>query len=195
MTPAAIRGPGRPAAASRDDALALAMKRFLACQRVDVQSVAKELGLARATMHRWFGTREGLLGEMLATLAERRLATIRRHTPGRGARALLDAFDSFNRELASTPGLSVWLSQEQERALRVLTSSGAILQPRVVAAVERMIRDEVDAGAFSPTVAPETLAYAIVRLAESFLYNDAAFGLRGDVDRLREVQAALLGVS
>jgi hypothetical protein len=36
---------------------------------------------------------------------------------------------------------------------------------------------------------------AIVRLAESFLYNDAIFGIRGEVERLREVQAALLGVS
>ena len=42
---------------------------------------------------------------------------------------------------------------------------------------------------------PETLAYAIVRLAEAFLYNDAVTGIRGDHERLREVQAALLGVA
>ena len=35
----------------------------------------------------------------------------------------------------------------------------------------------------------------IVRLAESFLYNDAIIGIRGDVARLREVEAVLLGVS
>ncbi len=39
-----------------------------------------------------------------------------------------------------------------------------------------------------------TLAYAIVKLAEAFLFNDAVAGIRGDVDRLREVEAALLGV-
>jgi len=43
-------------------------------------------------------------------------------------------------------------------------------------------------------VDPATLAYAIVRLAEAFLYNDATAALRGDVDRLREIEAALLGV-
>jgi hypothetical protein len=32
-------------------------------------------------------------------------------------------------------------------------------------------------------------------LCEAFLYNDAAFGIRGDHERLRAVQAALLGVS
>ena len=45
-----------------------------------------------------------------------------------------------------------------------------------------------------PPVEPATLAYAMVRLAEAFLYNDAAAGIRGDVDRLREVEAAMLGL-
>jgi AcrR family transcriptional regulator len=189
------RRPGRPAAASRDDALALARRQFLDAERVDVKAIAGELGLGRATMHRWFGTREELLGEMLATLTEERLAAIRSKTGGRGAAALLSCFDRYNRELAATKALGVWLAQEQERALRVLTSSGGIVQPRVVAAVERLISVEIDAGAFTPSLAPPTLAYAIVRLAEAFLYNDAMFGIRGDTERLRVVEAALLGVT
>ena len=52
----------------------------------------------------------------------------------------------------------------------------------------------VDAGRYEPPVEPSTLGYAIVRIAEAFLYNDAAAGMRGDVDRLREVQGALLGI-
>jgi AcrR family transcriptional regulator len=195
MTPVATGRPGRPAAASREDALALGTDRFLAGERVDVKAIAQELGLARATMHRWYGTREAFISEVLATLAEERLAVARRRTPGTGAHALLDCFDRFNRELAATSGLRVLLAQEQERALRVLTSSGGIVQPRVVMAIERLIRAEVDVGAFTLVVAPESLAYAIVRLAEAFLYNDAIIGIRGDTERLREVQAALLGVS
>jgi AcrR family transcriptional regulator len=195
MTSITTRGPGRPAAASREDALALATDRFLAGERMDVRGIAQDLGLARATMHRWFGTREAFIGEVLAALAEKRMAAIRRRTPGSGAQALLEAFDSFNRELAATSGLRALLAQEQERALRVLTSSGGFVQPRVVAAVERLILAEIEAGAFEPVLAPESLAYAIVRLAESFLYNDAIIGIRGDTERLREVQAVLLGLS
>jgi AcrR family transcriptional regulator len=194
MTAAATGRPGPPAAAAREDVLALAAALFLAGERVDVQAIARELGLGRATMHRWFGTREVLLGETLATLAEERLTSIRGEVGGSGAGALLDSFDRFNRELAATRGFGVWLAREQDRALRVVTSSGGIVQPRMVATVERIIRAEVDVGAFAPTVAPPTLAYAIVRLAESFLYNDAVVGVRGDTDRLREVEAALLGV-
>jgi len=194
MTPVLTGRPGRPAAATREAALALATDRFLAGERVDVRGIAGELGLARATMHRWFGTRESLVGEVLATLAEERLAAIRRRTSGSGARALLDCFDRFNREVAGTVGLRALLAREQERALRVLTSSGGIVQPRVVPAVERLICAEIDAGTFAPAVAPGSLAYAIVRLAEAFLYNDAIVGIRGDTERLREVQAALLGI-
>lgn len=184
--------PGRPAAATRAAALALARKRFISGERVDVQAIARELGLARATMHRWFGTRELLLGEVLAELGEQRLAAIRRQAQGEGGAALLDCFDRFNRELASTPGMVALLAQEQDRALRILTSSGGVVQPRMVAAIQRLIDAEVSAGTFVPRISPPTLAYAIVRLAESFLYNDAIVGMRGDSDRLREVEAALL---
>ncbi|HEX8714896.1 MAG TPA: QsdR family transcriptional regulator [Solirubrobacteraceae bacterium] len=193
MTHAATGRPGRPAAATREAALALATKRFLACERVDVQAIARELGLARATMHRWFQTRESLLGELLGALAERRLLRIRADVGGGGARALLQTFDAFNREVASTPGMRHLLTHEHERALRILTSSGGLAQPRTVAAIEALIDEEVVAGRYAPPVAPSALAYAIVRLGEAFLYNDAVAGIRGDVERLREIEAALLG--
>ena len=64
----------------------------------------------------------------------------------------------------------------------------------MVALVERLIEEEVDAGHFRASIAPPTLAYAIVRLAESFLYNDAMFGIRGDTERLQELEAVLLGL-
>ncbi len=186
---------GRPAAASREDVLAAAEDRFRAGERVDMQAIARELGLARATMHRWFGTREELIGEMLAELAERRFKAIRSQIPGGGAEALLACFDRFNRELAATDGMRIWLAQDQERALRILTSGAGIVEPRVVAAVEALIDAEVQAGTFAPAIPPPSLAYAIVRLAESFLYNDAIIGVRGDTDRLHEIEAALLGVA
>src|SRR5271169_2127061 len=117
MAQLAAGRPGRPAASTREAALDLATERFLACERVDVQAIARELGLARATMHRWFQTRDALLGETLATLAEGRVAAIRLETPGNGAEALLATFDTINRELAATRGLRAFLVQEQERAL------------------------------------------------------------------------------
>jgi len=194
MVQVATGRPGRPAAATREAALELAIARFLACERIDVQAIARELGLARATMHRWFQTRELLLGELLATLAERRLMAIREDVGGSGPAALLETLDRFNREIAATRGLRSFLHQEPERALRILASSAGVVQPRIVSSIEALIDVEVAAGEFVPPVLPEVLAYAIVRLGEAFMYNDALTGIRGDTDRLRQVEAALFGV-
>src|SRR5271155_2978361 len=194
MSDLATRRPGRPAASTRQAALALARKRFLAGERVDVQAIARELGLARATMHRWFQTRELLLGELLAELGEERLTLIRPEVGGGGGPALLATLDGFNREVAATKGLRALLAQEHERALRILSSSGGVVQPRIVACIEGQIRAEVTAGQFAPPFPADVLAYAIVRLGEAFLYNDALAGIRGDTERLRQVEAALLGV-
>jgi hypothetical protein len=114
---------------------------------------------------------------------------------GRGGPALLDTFDRLNRALADAPALRQFLQRERDAALRIITSSAGVVQPRMVARVTGLIEDEVRAGNYRPPVDPATLGYAIVRLAEAFLFNDAAADVRGDVDRLREVEAALLGVS
>ena len=79
--------------------------------------------------------------------------------------------------------------------MRVLVSGTGAVQPRVVAAITELIDAEVSAGRYEPPIDPATLSYALVRLAEAFLLSDAAAGMRGDVDRLNVVQAALLGVA
>jgi len=189
-----LRGPGRPAAATREQVLETALYHYLRGRRVDVQAIAAELGLGRTTVYRWFGSREGLLGEVLFAAAEPLLRDARSSARGRGAELLLDTFDRFNRSLADAPALLKFVDAERDTALRIITSGAGTLQPRIVAAIQEIIDDEVRSGRYDPPVETSTLAYAIVRLAESFLFNDAVAGMRGDVDRLREVEAALLAV-
>jgi len=174
--------------------LATALHHYLRGRRVDVQAIAGELGLGRATIYRWFGSREELIGEVLFLAAEPLLADARAGATGSGGAVLLDTFDRFNRSLADAPALLRFVEAERDAALRIITSGGGTLQPRIVRAIQEVIDEEVRAGAYDPPVDTSTLAYAIVRLAESFLFNDAVAGMRGDVDRLREVEAALLGV-
>ena len=189
-----VRPRGRPPAASREEVLASALYHYLRGRRVDVQAIAADLGLGRATVYRWFGSREGLIGEVLFQAAEPLLVEARKLVRGRGGPALLDTFDRFNRSLADAPALRRFVEAERDAALRIITSGAGTLQPRIVASIQEVIDEEVRAGAYDPPVDTSTLAYAIVRLAEAFLFNDAVAGMRGDVDRLREVEAALLGV-
>jgi len=188
------RSRGRQAAASREDVLAAAMDRYLHGRRIDVQAIAAELGLGRATIYRWFGSREDLIGAVLARAAEPLLERARAQARGHGAAALLDTFDRFNRSLAAAPALLRFVEDERDAALRIITSGAGIVQPRIVELIAEVIDDEVRAGRYEPPVDTATLAYAIVKLAEAFLFSDAVAGVRGDVDRLRDVEAALLGV-
>jgi AcrR family transcriptional regulator len=151
-----------------------ATAQYIRGERVDLTIIARELGVSRATIYRWFGSREGLLGEVIAIELEQLIVRKRAAVRRRGGRGLFE--------------------QEPTMARRVLTSSGAVVQPRAVAAITNLITDEVVTGGYVAPIDPSTLAYAIVRLAEAFLYNDAAVGVRGDHGRLRDVEAALLGV-
>src|SRR5438094_5640822 len=96
---------GRPAAASREDVLALAMHRYLRGRRIDVQAIASELGLGRTTIYRWFGSRDELIGEVLVRAAEPLLEQARAGARGTGGVALIDTLDRFNRSLAGAPAL------------------------------------------------------------------------------------------
>jgi AcrR family transcriptional regulator len=190
----AARGRGRPAAATREDVIDAGLYRYLRGRRVDVQAIAGELGLGRATIYRWFGSREKLLGEVIIRATEPVLAKARSGRAGKGGPGLLDTFDRFNRALADAPALRSFVEQERDAALRIIASGAGIVQPRIVELITGLIAEEVEAGTYEPAVEPSVLGYAIVKLAQAFLFNDAVVGIRGDVDRLREVEAALLGV-
>lgn len=185
---------GRPATASREDVLRLARDQFLAGRRVDLTTLARELGVGRATIYRWFGSREGLLSEVVADEFEQLIDRERAQVQEHGARGLLEVFDRVNRRLTESMALRCFLEQERAAALRLLTASDGGVQQRSVACIAKLIAAEVAAGRYDPPADAQTLAYAVVRLAEAFLYNDAAFGLRSDHARLRDVEAALLGV-
>ena len=184
---------GRPPAASREDVLRAALHRYLHGRRIDVRAIAAELGLGRTTIYRWFGSREGLVGETVWRAAEPLFDQGRADARGTGGRALLDTFDRINRGLEAAPALRRFLELERD-GLRMLTSSSGLVHRRAVGKIQGFVEDEVRAGTYRSPVDPATLGYAIVRLAEAFLFNDETAAMRGDVERLREIEAALLGV-
>jgi AcrR family transcriptional regulator len=167
------------------------MRRYLRGRRIDVQAIAGELGLGRTTIYRWFGSRDELIGEVLVRAAEPLLEHARAGARGTGALALTDTLDRFNRDLADAPALRQFVENERDAALRIITSGAGKVQPWIVGQITELIEREVRSGTYRPAIEPATLGYAIVRLGEAFLYNDAVAGMRGDVDRARGVQAAM----
>ena len=184
---------GRPATASPDDVLALVTELYLEGQRVDITVVASRLGLGRATIYRWFGSREALLGEVIARQLELLVARKRAEVRRRGAAGLLEVLDRVNRTLTRSTAVRRLLEQERT-AMRIFTSSAGVVEPRAVGCIQALIEEEMTAGDYEPPADPATLAYALVHLRHAFLWNDATNGVRGDYERLRKVSAALLGI-
>src|SRR6185437_9009034 len=126
---------GRPATASPDDVLALVTELYLDGQRVDITVVASRLGLGRATIYRWFVSREALLGAVIARqlelLVARKRAEVRRH----GAAGVLEVLDRVKRTLIRSGAVRRLLEQERT-AMRIFTSSAGVVEPRAVACME-----------------------------------------------------------
>jgi hypothetical protein len=105
---------------------------------------------------------------------------------------LLAVFRLHVQVLVSAPALQSFLRHETHTALRILTSRGGSVQTRTVARLAELYREERAAGNFHPRADPDTLAYAVVRVTEGFIYNDAIAAVEPAVERAATIVSLLL---
>jgi AcrR family transcriptional regulator len=169
---------------------------FVSERRLDMRSLARRLGVARATLYRRAGNREQLLDEMLWWRARRLLADQVRATADRDGTARLSAviggvLDGISRDRP----LRAFLESDPETALRILTGSRSTVHKGMVGALENLIDLERGRGSFDASLDTSTLAYAIVRISEGFLYADVIADRAPDIDRaITVIEALLLGL-
>jgi AcrR family transcriptional regulator len=175
-----------------DDALSLAREQFLLPERVDMSTLADELGVNRVTLYRWFGSRDGLLVELVWSLAREMLIGAERSTRGRGSDRVVRVVGKFLQAVIANPGWHRWLEEEGEHAMRLLTRRETDFQPRLIAAIEELLRAEAATGALDVAVDLHELAYVIVRLIESYTYLDLITGERADARRAEPILRMLL---
>ncbi|MFD9548784.1 QsdR family transcriptional regulator [Nocardia salmonicida] len=181
--------------APRNDVLDTAIAIFLRGERLELHAVATELGISRTTIYRRFGTREDLLGLAIARQFERLLTAIDSGCDSRGAHRISEVFDRILRRLAADPALRTYLQNESPAALRLVTQADGPVHRGSVALVERLIQRAQEQDGYRPPIDRTTLAFALVRLGESFLYSNAVADTEGDIDHLLQVQTTLLGVA
>ena len=164
-------------------------------RRIDMQGIADELGLSRATLFRRAGSRERLLGQALWLLTERTLAAASArweaeraegelHTPGTGRH--------INAIVSQSTGLRRLLDDEPALTLRVLTNPRGPVQPGIVSFVAGLLRRDIAELGLVTLTEPDALAYALVRLGESFLYADVLAARKPDVATADRLQRALI---
>ncbi len=169
-----------------DRLLETAVREFLRDGWIDMKGLAQRAGVGRATLYRRFRDRETLLGEVLWELARVTALDAWRSAAGEGRSRVLGTLESFMREVAASPALHKLLTTAPETALRLLTSRHGVVQARLIDATEEMLVTQIGP---PQGVTSKQLAYAVVRIAESFAYADVVAGEQPDV----EAAVAIIG--
>ena len=191
-----MTGPAARRAGRRSARIVAAAARWVQDgRRLDMQGLADELGISRVTLFRRIGSREALLGKALWLLTQCTLETAAAqweaerpegelHTPGTGR--------YINAIVSESTGLRRLLEDEPALAIRVLTDPHGQVQTVVAAFVEDLLRRDIAEFGLVTIIEPDALAYALVRLGESFLYADVLAARKPDVDTANRLQRALI---
>ena len=172
---------------------AAAVDTFVAGHRLDMRSLARCLGVARATLYRRVGNREQLLDQVLWWRARRLLADqMRASADLTGADRISAVIGGVLRAIGADRPVRMLLESDPETALRILTGTRSTVHRGTARALENLIDLERARGAFDATVDTPTLAYAIVRITEGFLYADVIADRPPDIGRAVTVIEALL---
>jgi AcrR family transcriptional regulator len=183
---------GKPARKTALDAFALARKKWLAGERLDIGQLAEELGVGRGTVFRWVGSREQHYGEVLSSLFQALLARARREATGGGPGYVADVVHRLLQALIEAAPLRTFVRRDPEFAMRVITSRDSPTARRNTAALAQLLADEVAAGRLEPAMDIDDLAYVIVRITESFLYRDVITGGAPDIGKAEQAIGILL---
>jgi len=172
---------------------AAAVDTFVAGQRLDMRSLARRLGVARATLYRRAGNREQLLDELLWWRARRLLVDQVQASEGMaGTGRLVAVIGGVLRAIARDRPLRAFLESDPETALRVMTGTSSTVHQGMAAVLENLIDLERGRGAFDASLDTPTLAFAIIRVADGFLYSDVIAYRAPGIDRATTVIEALL---
>ena len=174
------------------DALRLAQETLLAGETLDMGALAAQLGLSRATLYRWVGSKERLLGEVLWSLAADAMDAAVDDARGSGPDFVAEVIERYMNAALGFEPLWRFVARDPEYALKVIASRHSPMQRRSIAAVHRVLEQQASAGAIEPALALDSLAYLIVRIVESFLYTDVITGGEPDVGAARDAVRALL---
>jgi AcrR family transcriptional regulator len=169
-----------PTAERRAELVRAGRGQFLRGERIDVGALCAQVGVGRATLYRWFGDRDGLVGAVLWSLADDTFTATLARRPGPGAGPLVAAFVELLVTIAGHDAFRRFLERDPGRALVLLTGrdsavAGGLRRRLAVLVVERCPE------AVGPDLPADELAYALVRLAEGYVYADLIAGRPVDV--------------
>lgn len=165
------------------DAFRAAVKAFEDGRRLDMGRLASQLGIAKATLYRWTGPREQLIGEVLSYLSERGWRqALAAATELEGAERVLTVARHFLDTVVAFEPLRRFVENETPLAFRVLTVRGGAVEGTVSRQIAEMLEEERKRGTLTLRAPAVDLAYAATKVSEGFLYSDPLANIDPDID-------------
>jgi AcrR family transcriptional regulator len=175
------------------DAFRAAVRAFEEGPRLDMGRLAAQLGIAKATLYRWTGSREQLIGEVISYLSqisfEGGLATA---TELEGVERVMAVYRHNVSTIVAFEPLRRFVRNETSLALRVLTLRGSVVEVTVSRQVAELLEEERQRGSLTLRAPAADLAYAIVKVTEGFIYGDPVAEIDPDIDAASGIVRLLL---
>ena len=121
------------------DAVDVARELLDAGDRVDIRAVARRLGVSRATIHRWFGTRDQLMTALFEQLAAEFTQAAESEARGSGDDRAFDFVRRIAERSAGYTPLRLAAGREPALVLRLVLPEDGPVHGQVAAAVTRLL--------------------------------------------------------
>lgn len=174
------------------DLHSLARQWFIGQKRIELQKLAVELGISRATAYRWAGSAEQLVGQVLASLIDDTFQQILKRTTTTGSERVLEVLNRGMHYAYRFRPLQKFLANNAQLGLKVVASKHGPVQERTIANIRDLLEEEIEAGNIELPVEPAVMAYALTRIVESFLYADLITGASPDLDNASKILTLML---
>ena len=147
---------------------------FLKHSTIDMNLLAAELSISRATLYRAVGSRDALLGDVFWAIGRLFLAEAGSEAGGTGADRVIEVSRLFAELMSTAQQLREFVAGEPQTAARVLLTSATVVHDR---ALDIQLEIFAASGVTGDADELRRRAYLYVRLMESLVYSDV-LGMR-----------------
>ena len=168
--------------AKREQLLQAARQTWVETNQLDMGALAQQLGIGRATIFRWAGSRDALLAEVIWSFHQPDIEAALTKSKLRGAELLAHLCRCSMQAALEFEPMRRWSESDPEYALKILNSEQNVIFQRATAFTEQVLLREQAEGYIQPMMPLTELARLLVRIETSFLFSDLACGQPPSID-------------
>ena len=168
-----------PSSTRQSPVLDVAVEQFLEQGWIDMRALAQRAGIGRATLYRHYADRDAVLAAVLWELTRRAADSALVGAPGPGKQRVLHILRGIMTAVVSLPAIRMFVTRNPDYALKILMSQDGAHAPRLLAELEAFLLAELGP---PEGFTARQLAYAVLRITDSFCYSDVLLGETPDID-------------